>query len=183
MCCFWRLLLKFCPTKRYHLAGDNKRWKFFLIYVFTKDKIDLVEELGKLNLILVDHEQAEVYENFSAYIDQTQPGLCFFLLLLLRKEKQKINLSFFVKFWRSVDENSSITCSATDDKFSILYYFNSKHLDLDYLLSLLNTFVREQQLDRLAWKFPFKTNAAREEPWVYDYFKRTELHGKKDFCL
>ena len=70
----------------------------------------------------------------------------FFLLLLLRKEKQKINLSFFVKFWCSVDENSNITCSATDDKFSILYYFNSKHLDLDYLLSLLNTFVREQQL-------------------------------------
>ena len=107
----------------------------------------------------------------------------FFLLLLLRKEKQKINLSFFVKFWRSVDENSSITCSATDDKFSILYYFNSKHLDLDYLLSLLNTFVREQQLDRLAWKLPFKMNVPSEELWVYNYFKRIELYVKKRFFV
>ena len=132
--------------------------------------------------MLVDHKQAEVYENFSAYIDQTQPDLCFFFCYCCW-EKQKINLSFFVKFWCSVDENSNITCSATDDKFSILYYFNSKHLDLDYLLSLLNTFVREQQLDRLAWKLPFKMNVASEEPWVYDYFKRIELYVKKKiFC-
>ena len=57
-----------------------------------------------------------------------------------------MSFNYFINFWRSVDENGSMTCSATNDKFSILYYFNSKKLDLDYLLSLLNAFAREQGL-------------------------------------
>ena len=40
---------------KFTLEGDNKGWKFFLMYVFTKDQIDLVEELKKLNVLLVDH--------------------------------------------------------------------------------------------------------------------------------
>ena len=58
------------------LAG-NRDWSVFLIYVFTKDVIDLVEELKKLNVLLRDYQQGEVYYNFSVYIDQTQPDRCF----------------------------------------------------------------------------------------------------------
>ena len=36
------------------LAGDRDR-SIFLIYVFTKDVIDLVEELKKLNVLLRDY--------------------------------------------------------------------------------------------------------------------------------
>lgn len=62
---------------KFTLEGDNKGWKFFPMYVFTKDQIDLVEELKKLNVLLVDHNQDEVCENFSVYIYQTQPDRCF----------------------------------------------------------------------------------------------------------
>ena len=80
------------------------------------------------------------------YIDPTQPESCFVFRSV--KKKQKMSFNFFINFWHSVDENGSMTCSAINDKFSILcYFFNSKKLDLDYLLSLLNAFAREQRLD------------------------------------
>ena len=55
-----------------------------------------------------------------------------------------------------MDENSSMIWSATSKKLSILYYFNSENLDLDYLLSFLNAFAREARLDREGWKLHVK---------------------------
>lgn len=86
----------------------------------------------------------------------------------------------FIQFWRSVDENGSMTWSATSDKLSILYYFNIEILDLNYLLSLLNAFACEVRLDRQGWKLPFKMNATNAEPWINnDYLKRIEFYVKK----
>ena len=76
------------------------------------------------------------------------------VLFLVVKRKLKNEFNFFIPFWRSVDENSSMTWSATSNKLSILYYFNSE--DLDYLLSLLNAFARDARLDREGWKLHVK---------------------------
>ena len=91
-----------------------------------------------------------------------------------------MRFNFFIQFWRSVDENDSMTWSATSDKLSILYYFNSENLDLNYLLPLLNVFAREVRLDRQGWKLPFKMNVTNAEPWINnDYFKRIEFYVKR----
>ena len=53
---------------------DDKDWGIFLIYVFTKDVIDLAD---KLTVLLREYQQPEVYDNFSVYIDQTESDRCF----------------------------------------------------------------------------------------------------------
>ena len=63
-----------------------------------------------------------------------------------------------------MDENGSMTWLATSNKLSILYYFNIENLDLDYLLSLLNTFAREARFNSQDWKLPFTMNVTNAEP-------------------
>ena len=41
-------------NRQFILLGD-KNWKWFKIYVFTKEDIDLAKELETLNLLLVKH--------------------------------------------------------------------------------------------------------------------------------
>lgn len=47
-----------------------KEWVWFNIYLFAKDKIDLVEELEFLNSFLARHNLLE-YEEFSACINNS----------------------------------------------------------------------------------------------------------------
>ena len=75
-----------------------------------------------------------------------------------------MSFNFFIRFWHPVDENGSMTWLATSNKLSILYYFNIENLDLDYLLSLLNTFAREARFNRQDWKLPFTMNVTNAEP-------------------
>ena len=68
------------------------------IYVWTKDEIDLVEELNILNSLLVKHG-AEGYGVFKVYIDHLLlPEKAFILFFLCEKEKKEKNehlLGFF----------------------------------------------------------------------------------------
>ena len=52
------------------LSGDMKEWSWFKIYLFSKDKIDLVEELNFSNFLLAHHGLFD-YEEFSACIDNS----------------------------------------------------------------------------------------------------------------
>ena len=53
--------------------------------------------------------------------------------------------NFLVNFWTTVDENGSMTWTVTDDKISILYYFNNKNIDMiilrEWSLLLENDFL------------------------------------------
>ena len=100
------------------------------------------------------------------YIDPTQPECCF--VFRSEKKSKKWVLKFFIDFWNVADENGSIAWSINDEKISILYYFNSKNLDLDYILSTLNSMAREQWLDRMGWKLPFRMQVSNAESWNYD---------------
>ena len=48
-----------------------------------------------------------------------------------------MSFNFVVNVWATVDENSSRIRAVTEDKISILYYFND---DLENTLSILNNF-------------------------------------------
>ena len=54
--------------RNFMLAGDQKNWTSFKIYVFSKEGVELVEELNKLNSLLVSHNMSE-YGKFSVCLD------------------------------------------------------------------------------------------------------------------
>ena len=63
-----------------------------------------------------------------------------------------------VNVWATVDENSSRTRAVTEDKISILYYFNDENIDLENTLSILN-FAFTYGLDAQGRKHPFTMTA------------------------
>ena len=56
-----------------------------------------------------------------------------------------MTFNFLVNFWTTVDENGNMTWTVTDDKISISYYFNNKHIDMiilrEWSLLLENDFL------------------------------------------
>ena len=76
-----------------------------------------------------------------------------------------MSFNFFINFWNVTDENDSITWLVTNEKISILFYFNSENLDLDYILSILNSMAREQRIDRMMLKLPFRMQKSDAESW------------------
>ena len=71
------------------LSGDVKQWTWFKIYVFSKNKIDLVDELKCLNSVLILQALFR-YEEFSTCIDKSilpQKPVVFFF----REKKNKKN--------------------------------------------------------------------------------------------
>ena len=60
----------FCSSEKrnFMLAGDQKNWTSFKVYVFSKEDVDLVEKLNKLNSLLVSHNMSE-YGKFSVCLD------------------------------------------------------------------------------------------------------------------
>ena len=68
------------------LAGDLKEWVWFKIYVFSKEDVDLVEELKKLSSILVSHNMDE-YGEFLVCLDHSLlPDTAFAFLSKKKKE-------------------------------------------------------------------------------------------------
>ena len=76
-----------------------------------------------------------------------------------------MSFNFFINFWNVTDENDSMTWLVTNEKISILFYFNSENLDLDHILSILNSMAREQRIDRMVWKLPFRMQKSDAESW------------------
>ena len=93
------------------MAGDLKEWVWFKIYVFSKEDVDLVEELKKLNSLLVSHNMDD-YGEFLVCIDQSLlSDTAFAFLSKKKKEKYKVitAFDFLVSFWGSIGENGSMT--------------------------------------------------------------------------
>ena len=69
------------------LAGDFKEWTWFKIYVFSEEDVGLVEELNKLNSLLVSHNMHE-YGKFLVCLDHSfLPDTAFAFLSKKKKEK------------------------------------------------------------------------------------------------
>ena len=157
------------------LSGDMKEWSWFKIYLFSKDKIDLVEELNFSNFLLAHHGLFG-YEEFSACIDNSllpeKP-----LVFLSRKKKitKKMTLNLLVNFWTSVDENKSMTWTISEDSISLVYYFNNENIDFEKILQLLNSSALAYNLQQFGWKFPFRMRVSESETRNRDYFKRIKF--------
>ena len=92
-----------------------------------------------------------------------------------------ISFNFMVNLCTTVDKNGSMTWSVTQDKISILYYFNDENINLENILSFLSTFARTYGLNSQGWKLPFTMPVSNSEHRNYDYFKRIEFICKKLF--
>ena len=104
------------------------------IYVWTKDEINLVQELNILNSLLVKH-RAEGYRVFKVCIDHLLlPEKAFIFFCVKRKKKMNTEWDIFIKTQRSVDKNGSMTWRVYPNKLSILYYFNDENFDLEKIL-------------------------------------------------
>ena len=90
-------------------------------------------------------------------------------------------LTLWLTFAQQQTKNGSMTWSMTQDKISILYYFNDENINLENILSFLSTFARTYGLDSEGWKLPFTMPVSNSEHRNYDYFKRIEFICKKLF--
>lgn len=79
--------------------------------------------------------------------------LCLYLIGLLffyqeREQKnKKMAFNFLVTFWQAVDENGSMDWSVSEDKISILYYFNNENINFQKILQILNSCLQTYGLD------------------------------------
>ena len=60
-----------------------------------------------------------------------------------------MSFNFLIDFLHTVDENGSMTWSVSDEKISILYYFNRENINLEYIVLLLNFFACQQTPDEM----------------------------------
>ena len=79
--------------------------------------------------------------------------------------------NFIVNFWRTINENGSMTWTISDNQISILYYFNDENLDLQKNLYALNSYVSSFGVAEGGWKLTFKMQVSDSETWSKDYFK------------
>ena len=80
-----------CDKRKFILSSD-KECTWIKIYVFTKEDIDLVEELNKLNSVLVKHELYK-YGEFSICLDHLLLPDKAFAFLSKKKTKKGIKIS------------------------------------------------------------------------------------------
>ena len=105
-----------CKKITFTLAGDRD-WTWLKIYIFSKEDADLVEESNKLDSLLVNHNMHE-YGEFSVCLDHLLlPDTAF--AFLSKKEKREI-FNFLVNFWKTVDENGSMTWTISDNHISYI---------------------------------------------------------------
>ena len=77
-----------CEKRKFTLAGDRD-WTWFKIYVFSKEDVDLVEELNRLNSLLVSHNMHE-YGEFLVCLDHSLfPDTSFAFLSKKKKGNKK----------------------------------------------------------------------------------------------
>ena len=79
-----------CGKRKFKLSND-KECNWFKIYVYTKEGMDLVEELNKLNSLLVKYGLYE-YGEFSVCLDHLLDKA--FAFLSKRKTKKEIENVF-----------------------------------------------------------------------------------------
>ena len=88
------------------------------------------KELKTLNNLLLKHE-GNNYEEFSVCLEHLfLPKISFGFISRKKKSEVKMSFNFLVNFLTTVDKNGSMTWTVTDDKISILIYFNDENIDL-----------------------------------------------------
>ena len=99
--------------------------------------------------------------------------------------------NFLVNFWKTIDENGSMMWIISENKISILYYFNDENTNLHKILVLLNSLGDGYGLAQRGWKLPFRMQVA----WLWvvepglkhlfrDYQKRVEfLHDFDEIMI
>ena len=134
--------------EEYSYLSDKRKftlWTWFKIYIFSKEDVDLVEELDKLNSLLVKHNMHE-YGGFLVCLYHLLLSDRAFAFLSKNIKKKNTNMAtafnFIVNFQRTIDENGSMTWTISDNHISILYYFNDKNLDLPNVSDVLNSYPR-----------------------------------------
>ena len=71
------------------LTGDVKQWTWFKSYLFSKKKIDLIEQLRFLNVLVICNALFG-YEEFSTCIDNSilpQKQLCVCVCFYFKKKR------------------------------------------------------------------------------------------------
>ena len=76
---------------------------------------------------------------------------------------------------------TTVTWNVTDNKISILYYFNNENINSEQILSLLNNFAETYGLNSMGWKLPFVIQVFNCKHWNCDYFKRVDFVVRKQF--
>ena len=94
-----------------------------------------------------------------------------------------MSFNFMVNFRTTVDVSGGMTWTVTQDKISILYYFNNENINLENILSLLNNSARTYGLDIQVWELRFTMQVSDSEHWNYDYFKKIEFISRNDFLF
>ena len=84
-----------------------------------------------------------------------------------------------MNFWRTIDENGSMTWTKSEKEIPILYYFNDENIDLQKIIDLLNRLGDGHHLDERGWKLPFEMQVSDSESWNCDYCKRIKFIVKK----
>ena len=122
-CLFLNCLMSMVKDiKKTPLDGDVKQWTWFKICLFSKNKIDLVEELKLLNSVLTYHALFR-YEEFSTSIDTsilTWKTNRVLVKKKIRKIKIKMAFNLLVIFWRTINESSSMAWRISEDFISVL---------------------------------------------------------------
>ena len=92
-------------------------------------------------------------------------------------------LNFLVNFWKTIDENGSMTWTNSDNHISILFLFINYSLNLQKFLNVLNSYVSSFGLAQRGRKLSFKMQVSDWETWNRDYFEIIEFVVRKWFFL
>ena len=84
-------------------------------------------------------------------------------------------LNFLINFYRIIDANGSMTWTISEDKISVLHYFNDKNTDLQKIFDMLNSLDNGYGLAQRSWKLPFRMQVSDCESWNHDFFTKIEF--------
>ena len=70
---------------------------------------------------------------------------------------------YLFNFWRTIDENGSMTWTISDNHISILYCFNDENLHLQKNLDIFNSYASGFGLAQRGWKLLFKMQVSNSE--------------------
>ena len=101
--------------------------------------------------------------------------LVFYQKLKKKQKKMTSAFNFILNFWRTMDESGSMTWTISNNKISILYYFNDESIDLEESFNLLNSSGSSYELNQPGWKLPFIMQVSDPKTWNRDYFKSVEF--------
>ena len=102
-------------------------------------------------------------------------------VLFQGKKTEAIFFNYMVNFWTTVDENGSMIWNVTQEKISILYYFNDKNIDLQNILFLIS--VELMALTLRVGNFVLQCRFRIPNIGIMIISKELNSSVKNDFCF